>query len=612
MTDVRLTRARHRGGVVAVVLAGVLLLLGLAIAQSTLAASPSAPPGDAVFRVGWMQEPDNLNPYLGALVESFHIHHLNYDYLVGYDPKDFSPRPEIATSWDVSPDGKVWTFKIREGVTWSDGEPLTADDVAFSYNFIVQNQALLYYAYWEGIEEAVVIDPTTVEIRCASPKANMLANIVPIIPEHVWSEIPPEEATASFENPPSVVGSGPFQVVEWQRGKFLRLEANDDYWGGAPKVEELIFQFYTNPDSLSSDLKSGAVDAGVWLPPGSAEQLRAVPELTVIKGTSWRFNELGFNCYDSPDSLGNPVLLDEEFRRALNWAIDRETITDVAFFGEGSAGQTLLPPYSQYAWQPTAEQAYAYDPEKANAELDAAGYADVDGDGLRETKEGEKLDLRLYATSQSLESQSAAKLIVGWFEDVGVKTTLQVMDSGALLAAQYNFKGDTYAPDFDMFVWYWTQDPDPALMLSVPTSSNIGGWSDTLWWTPEYDELNAQQLTELDTAARARIAQQMQQVVWEDSPYLIFTYPYELEAYRSDRWEGIVMSPQGMEGFDGAAFFNYPNIDTYRFVTAKTGDTESGGAGTTTLIIVVAAFAAVVIGVIAWLMVKRRGRATEE
>ena len=612
MTDIRPTSTRRRGGVVAVVLAAAVLLLGLAIAQSALAASPSASPGDTVFRVGWMQEPDNLNPYLGALVESFHIHHLNYDYLVGYDPKDFSPRPEIATSWDVSPDGKVWTFKIREGVTWSDGEPLTADDVAFSYNFIVQNQALLYYAYWEGIEEAVAIDPTTVEIRCSSPKANMLANIVPIIPEHVWSEIPPKEATASFENSPPVVGSGPFQVVEWQRGKFLRLEANDAYWGGAPKVDELIFQFYTNPDTLSSDLKSGAVDAGVWLPPGSAAQLRDVPELTVIKGTSWRFNELGFNCYDSPDSLGNPVLLDESFRRALNWAIDREKITSVAFFGEGTQGQTLLPPYSQYTWQPPADEAYTYDPDKASADLDAAGYEDVDGDGLRETKEGKKLDLRLYATSQSLESQSAAKLIVGWFEDVGVKTTLQVMDSGALLAAQYNFQGDTYAPDFDMFVWYWTQDPDPALMLSVPTSSNIGGWSDTLWWTPEYDDLNAQQLTELDTAARAQIAQQMQQIVWEDSPYLIFTYPYELEAYRSDRWEGVVMSPQGIEGFDGAAFFNYPNIDTYRFVTAKTGDTESGGADTTTLMIVVAAVAVIVIGVIAWLMVKRRGRATEE
>ena len=611
MSDTRRRITRRRGGTAVLVLA-VALLLGLAVAQGASAASPSASPEGAVFHVGWMQEPDSINPWLGALVESYQIHHLNYDYLVGYDPKDFSPRPEIATSWEVSPDGKLWTFKIREGVMWSDGEPLTADDVAFTYNFNVQNQIGLYYAYWQGIEKAVAVDPTTVEIYCTTPKANMLSNIVPIIPEHVWSKIPAKKATTTFENPPTIVGSGPFQVVEWQRGKFLRLKANKQYWAGAPKIDELIFQLYTNPDTLSSDLKSGTLDAAVWLQPGSASQLRAVPELTVIKGTSWRFNELGFNCYDSPDSLGNPVLVDEKFRHALNWAVDRERITSVAFYGEGSEGQTLLPPYSRYTWQAPADQAYTYDPAKANAELDAAGYKDVNGDGLRETTDGKKLDLRLYATSQSLESQSAAKLISGWFEDVGVKTTLQVMDSGALLAAQYNFKGDTYAPDFDMFVWYWTQDPDPALMLSVPTKSQIGAWSDTLWWTPEYDALDVQQATEIDADQRAATAQQMQQIIWEASPYIIFTYPYELEAYRSDRWEGVVMSPQGVEGFDGAAFFNYPNVDTYRLVTAKTGEaTTDAGANTTVLVVVGIVVAVVVIGVIV-LLVRRRGSRSVE
>jgi len=610
MSDTRRTTSRRRGGV-AVLLLAALLLLGLAVAQGASAASPSASPGGQTFRVGWMQEPDNINPWLGALVESYEITHLNYDYLVGYDPKDFSPRPEIATSWDVSPDGKVWTFKIREGVTWSDGEPLTAADVAFTYNFNVQNQVGLYYAYWQGIEKAVAVDPTTVEIYCTTPMANMVSNIVPIIPEHVWSKIPAKKATTTFENPPTVVGSGPFQVVEWQRGKFLRLKANKAYWAGAPKIDELIFQFYTNPDTLSSDLKAGTLDAAVWLPPASAAQLRTVPELTVIKGTSWRFNELGFNCYDSPDSLGNPVLVDEQFRQALNWAIDREKITSVAFFGEGSEGQTLLPPYSRYTWQAPADQAYTYDPAKADAALNAAGYKDVNGDGLRETKAGKKLDLRLYATTQSLESQSAAKLIAGWLEDVGVKTTLTVMDSGALLAAQYNFKGDTYAPDFDMFVWYWTQDPDPALMLSVPTKSQIGAWSDTLWWTLEYDALNVQQFSEIDADQRVATAQQMQQMIWEASPYIIFTYPYELEAYRSDRWEGVVMSPQGMEGFDGAAFFNYPNVDTYRLVTAKTAETGTSGANTTVLWIVGAVVAVVVVVAIVLLVRRRRGRSVE-
>ena len=611
MSDTRRKTTRRRGGTAVLLLAAALLLLGLAVAQGASAASPSASPAGQTFRVGWMQEPDSINPWLGALAESYEVAHLNYDYLVGYDPRDFSPRPEIATSWEVSPDGKVWTFKIREGVKWSDGEPLTAADVAFTYNFNVQNQIGLYYVYWIGIEKAVAVDPTTVKVYCSTPKANMLSNIIPIIPEHIWSRIPAKKATTTFQNPPPIVGSGPFQVVEWQRGKFLRLKANQSYWAGAPKIDELIFQLYTNPDSLSGDLKAGTLDAAVWLPPASAAQLRSVPELTTIKGTSWRFNELGFNCYDSPDSLGDPILVDEKFRHALSWAVDRQTLTSIAFYGEGSEGQTLMPPYSRYTWQPSADQAYTFDPAKATSELDAAGYKDVDGDGLRETREGKKIDLRLYATSQSLESQSAAKLIVGWFKDVGIKTTLQVMDSGALLAAQYNFKGDVYAPDFDMFVWYWTQDPDPALMLSVPTKSQIGLWSDTLWWTPEYDALDVQQAAEVDEAKRVQIAQQMQQIIWEASPYIIFTYPYEIEAYRSDRWEGVVTSPQGVEGFDGAAFFNYPNVDTYRLITAKTTETGASGANTTVLWIVGALVAVVAIVVIV-LLVRRRGSRSVE
>jgi peptide/nickel transport system substrate-binding protein len=591
-----------------------MLLLGLVVAQGASAASPSASSGSGLtLRVGWPTDLDSLNPLLGMTGPTFVLAHLNYDYLVGYDPRDFSPRPEIATSWEVSPDGKVWTFKIRQGVKWSDGQPLTAADVAFTYNFIVENRVGLYSVYWDSIIKAVAIDPSTVKIHCSAPKANMLANIVSIMPEHIWSKIPAKKATTSFENSPPIVGSGPFQVVEWQRGKFLRLKANKSYWDGAPKIDELVFQFYTNSDAMAADLKSGSVDAAVSIPPGSVSGLRSASSLTVIKGTPWQFNELGFNCYDSPDSLGNPVLLDEKFRQALNWAIDREKIASIAFFGQATPGQTLLPPYSRYTWQPSPQEAYQYDPAKASAMLEAAGYKDVNGDDYLETKSGKLLDLRLYVTADSPENQTAAKLIAGWLKAVGVKTTLSVMDQAALLAAQYNYKGATFAPDFDMFVWYWVQDPDPALMLGVPTEADIGGWSDTNWWSPEYDALNAEQLRALDVQQRIALAQQQQQIVWKASPYLIFGYPSEMEAYNHDTWQGVVTSPADIEDYDGAAFFNYVNIDTYRFITMKTASTGAdSGADTTVLAIVGVVVAIVVAGGIALLVRRRRSRSVEE
>ncbi|NLE23495.1 MAG: ABC transporter substrate-binding protein [Actinobacteria bacterium] len=593
----------------------LLLLLAtalLAAAPAALAASESPDAEPLTFRVGWLLEPDNLNPFIGLLGQDYQIWHLNYDFLVGFDAKDLSPRPEIAESWEASEDGKTWTFTIRQGVKWQDGKPLTARDVAFTFNYIVENNLQTLAVYTGGIVGATAIDDATVEITTEQPKANMLAMVVPIIPEHIWSKVSGEKATTSYQNEPPIIGSGPFQVVEWNKGKYIRLVANKDYWGGAPKIDELLFENYKSADTMAADLKQGAIDAAVELPQAQYPSLTAIDGVTGLKGTHWRFHELGFNCYDSPDSLGNPVLLDEKFRQALNWAIDRQKIVDVAFFGQADVGSTLIVPYSPYHWEPPADRAYKYDPETAKTQLDLAGYEDVDGDGFRETKEGKPLNLRLFVTNDSPENQTAAKLIAGWFKDVGVKVTLRVVDAGVLLDAQYNYKGDTYAPDYDMFIWFWTYDIDPEMMLNVPTPGQIEGWNDTLWTNDEYTQLFKQQEQTIDAAERIPLVQRMQEIVWESSPYLVFAYPYQLEAYRSDKWQGVVPSPSGFEGYDGSAFYNYMNVDTYRLVepAVATAEAESG-ASSTVLIVVIVVVVVVVVALVVWMTRRRRGRSVE-
>jgi peptide/nickel transport system substrate-binding protein len=591
-----------------------LLLLGL-VAVPAAAASDSASPAageGTTFRVGWLLEPDNLNPFIGLLGQDYEIWHLNYDFLVGFDAKDLSPRPELAESWTVSDDGKTWTFKIRQGVKWQDGRPLTAKDVAFTYNYIVENDLQTLAIYTGGITGAVATDDYTVDISTDKPKSNMLAMVVPIIPEHIWSKVSGEEATSSFQNKPPIVGSGPFQTVEWSKGKYIRLEANKDYWGGAPKVDELFFENYKSADTMTADLKQGTIDAAVELPQAQYPSVASTEGVTGLKGTHWRFNELGFNCYDSPDSMGNPVLLDPKFRQALNWAIDRQKIVDVAFFGQADVGSTLIVPYSPYHWEPAADQAYKYDPEETKTQLDLAGYEDRDGDGFRETKDGKPLSLRLMVTNDSPENQSAAKLIAGWFKDVGLDVNLKIVDAGVLLDAQYNYKGDTYAPDYDMYIWFWTYDVDPEMMLGVPTPQQIEGWNDTLWTDPEYTELFTEQEQTIDVEKRIPLVQRMQEIVWESSPYLIFAYPYQLEAYRSDKWEGVVPSPSDYEGYDGAAFYNYMNVDTYKQVQPVAAtETAESGSSSTTLIVVVAIVVVVVAALIAWMVLRRRGRSVE-
>ena len=603
---------RHPGNS-AVLLILTLLLLALVAVPVANASSPSASSAPTTFRVGWLLEPDNLNPFIGLLGQDYEIWHLNYDFLVGFEAKDLSPKPELAESWTVSPDGKTWTFKIRQGVKWQDGQPLTAKDVAFTYNYIVKNDLQTLAIYTGGITGAVATDDYTVDITTEKPKSNMLAMVVPIIPEHIWSKVSGKAATTTYQNEPPIIGSGPFQTVEWSQGKYIRMVANKDYWGGKPKVDELFFENYKSADTMTADLKQGAIDAAVELPQAQYPSVQKTAGVTGLKGTHWRFNELGFNCYDSPDSMGNPVLLDPKFRQALNWAIDRQKIVDVAFFGQADAGSTLIVPYSPYHWEPAADQAYKYDPEETKTQLDLAGYQDKDGDGFRETKDGKPLSLRLLVTNDSPENQTAAKLIAGWFKDVGLKVNLKIVDAGVLLDAQYNYKGDTYAPDYDMYIWFWTYDVDPEMMLGVPTPQQIEGWNDTLWTDPEYTKLFTEQEQTIDVEKRIPLVQRMQEIVWQSSPYLIFAYPYQLEAYRSDKWEGVVPSPSDYEGYDGAAFYNYMNVDTYKQVQPKvaTETTSNTGANTTVLVIVGIVVAVIVVALIIWMVMRRRGRSVE-
>jgi peptide/nickel transport system substrate-binding protein len=604
---------RHPGNQALALLVFALLLAAtvVPVAAASDSASPTASEG-TTFRVGWLLEPDNLNPFIGLLGQDYEIWHLNYDFLVGFDAKDLSPKPELAESWQVSDDGRTWTFKIRQGVIWQDGQPLTAKDVAFTFNYIVDNNLQTIAIYTGGITGATAVDDTTVEITTAEPKSNMLAMVVPIIPEHIWSKVSGKAATTTFQNSPPIVGSGPFQTVEWNKGKYIRMVANPEYWGGKPNIDTLLFENYQSADTMTADLKQGAIDAAIELPQAQFPSLAKMDGITGLKGTHWRFNELGFNCYDSPDSMGNPVLLDEKFRHALNWAIDRQKITDVAFFGQADVGSTLIVPYSVYHWQPPADQLFTYDPEKAKAELDAAGYKDADGDGVRETEDGKPLTLRLYVTNDSPENQTAAKLIAGWFKDVGLRINLKIVDAGVLLDAQYNYKGDTYAPDYDMFIWFWTYDYDPEMMLGVPTPQQIEGWNDTLWTDPEYTALFTQQEQTIDVEQRIPLVQRMQQIVYESSPYLIFAYPYQLEAYRSDKWDGVVASPSNYEGYDGSAFYNYMNVDTYKQVQPKVAaESTSSSGGATTLVVVIVVVVGVIAALATWLLLRRRSRSVE-
>jgi peptide/nickel transport system substrate-binding protein len=598
---------------IAVFAAGLVWGLAAALADS---GSPAPSNGNVALRVGWASEPNTLNPFRQSLISEFEITHLNYDYLVGVDAATYQPKPELATSWSSSPDGLTWTFKIRQGVKWQDGQPFTASDVAFTYNYIIKNNLTNFTLFTGGIKNVTAPNPTIAVFHLLKPWALMLRMYVPIVPEHIWSKVPAAKAESTFQNA-NPVGTGPFKVTSFTAGQNVVMTANKNYWRGAPKIDEIVFDSYQNPNSMAEELKSGAIDAAGDIPDAQFMQLQHTPGFTAIAGLQKGFEELGMNCYNPPPggkSLGNPVLRDWKFRQALNWAVDKTAILNTAYLGYGAVATSVIQPgYFQapndYHWQPPANQMYTFNLAKAGQMLTAAGYPLKNG--VRVNKQGKPITLRLVARANSAESQRAGKLLTSWFTQLGLKISYQVLDESALIAKQYNFSGKTYDPDYDLFLWDWVgSGSDPNYILGVFTTAQIANFSDCQYSNQTYDKLFAQQETTPDPTQRKAIIWHMQQILYKQSPYVLLVYARDLMAYNSAKWTGWVPSPAN----GGGVFYGADNIDSYLYVhpvgTAVNG--ASANSSNTGLIAIVVIIVVVLIGVGTVVFMRRRSRQVEQ
>ena len=336
----RLTPVKRVALLAVAATAVVAVSVGLVSSRAT-AASPSPASGKVVLKIGWMESPDNMNPFLGWSNNVYEIYGDEYLRFVGRDTKTLKPDSKgVAKSWQVSPDGLTWTFQINQGITWHDGQPLTADDVAFTFNYIVDNDMPILGTATKNIKKAVVVDPYTVKLICTRPKANMLQAWMIVLPKHIWSKLSPQYAGSKFQNPPPVVGNGPWQVVDWKRNGFVRLVANKQFYLGPPKIDEVIFVFYETADAMVEDLKSGNLDAAYTFPPAQYEPLKNTPGVAVEQYTWFNWDYLAFNCY-AGKSHGHPVLRDPRFRVALEYAVDRDQLVNVAYNGYAIPGLHL-------------------------------------------------------------------------------------------------------------------------------------------------------------------------------------------------------------------------------------------------------------------------------
>lgn len=500
---------------------------------------PAAAQDEVTLTIGLLQDMSSPNVTVGYLVPEFEVWNLQYATLTSKAADDFATVPALAESWVESNGGLTYTYTLREGLTWSDGEPLTAEDIAYTIN---RSRDEEWYNHSSTVEnlDAVVVDDRTVEITSSVPDPKLPTMDVYILPKHVYEPV-------SFDDLESYealdgVASGPYSLTEWRSGQDWTMVKNPNYFGRDNGIDRIVYRVFSNADAMVAALQRGEIDAAHNYSANSFQQLDDDPDIQAIVGMQGGFTELALNGNAGGIGDGNPALQNVDVRNAIFYAIDRDVLFDRVALGLGAKGTTLSPS-ADPTWIPDlGDENFSYNPDRSNELLEGAGYIDSDGDGVRETPDGDPLVLRYVVRSESSQSAPIAEFITGWLNAVGIGTETTVMDDTQLYDAQV---GGLY----DMFVWGWTPYVDPDPMLSYFTCDQVtfdvdeAGYNDANWCDPAYDELYLQQKVELDQGRRREIVADMLRLFNTDSTYLVLLQDADLQAYRTDRFEGWLRQP---------------------------------------------------------------------
>lgn len=555
------------------------------------------------------QNIDSLNPFIAIFASSTELMRLMYEFVTLPSAQDQEPIGGLAESWETSEDNLTWTFTLRDDVTWSDDEPVTAEDVAFTYNLMMEDEAARTANgnFVANFDTVVAEDEQTLVVTTATPQATMLALDVPIVPEHIWSEV---EDIASFTNDTMpVVGSGPFILTEYRAEQFIRMEANPDYFRGPAEIDELQFLFYRNADAAVQALRTGEVDLVNRLTPAQMDALRDTEGIAVNEAQGRRFFELATNPgaatrEGEPIGDGHPALEDVRVRQAMNQAIDRDVLVERVLGGYGEPGAGYIPPvFENYAWSPSDEQRWNFDLDAANELLDEAGYQ-LGEDGIRVDEEGNPLSFRLYGRSDRAFDTQSGEFLRSWFSEIGIEIDLQIMAGTRLNEL-------TSVGQYDLAFSGWAVNPDPDYVLGIqtcaqrPGADGTGGTTDAFFCDEEFDELYQAQLAEFDPDARKEIVGDMQELFYEQSSSMTLFYENALEAYRSDRFEGFQVQP------DPGGVIREQN-GYWGYYGARPIDGASSGGGVDSGAILLGIGVVIVLGGGAALLISRRRRATAD
>lgn len=467
--------------------------LGTALAQT--------PPN--VLVVGQIAEPKSLDPQTVTAVNDFRILMNIYEGLVRYKDGTLEVEPALAESWSISDDGTVYTFKLRDGVTFHDGSTLTADDVKFNFDRMLDDKHPYHETgpfplsfFFSAIESVEAPDAQTVVFTLNAPYAPFLSNLAYPTGLIVSSEAVKEHGK-EFGRHPS--GTGPFRFAEWESNAKVVIVRNDDYWGDAADLEAVVFRPITDANTRVAEMLSGGLDLMVEVPPDNVSQFAEDPAFSVHEQAGPHVWFLILNAKEGP-------MADKRVRQAVNYAIDKKSLVENVLQGTAAVAAGPTPPAFAWAYNDSLEP-YPYDPDKARALIEEAGHAGA--------------ELTFYVTeggSGMLDPVPMGAAIQADLAKVGLDVKIETYEWNTFLGkVNPGLEGKA-----DMAEMAWmTNDPDtlPYLALRTEAWPDAGGFNSGYYSNPKVDELLVAARRSTDQDERARLYKEMQTIVQDDAPW---------------------------------------------------------------------------------------------
>ena len=494
-----------------------------------------------VLRIGSFEDLDSLNPLLSDELFVTGVCQFIYSGLIDYDDRGL-PIPDVALELPtqknglISLDGRTITYRLRHGVSFSDGVPLTSADVKFTYDQIMNPRNNVPYRQpYDDVNRIDTPDPYTVVVHLKEPSAPFVGTFMhngiigSIVPKHLLGSFA-DLNHAEFNNHP--VGSGPFVVKSWQPGSLLDLTANPHYWRGPPRLREILFEIIPNQNTLLTLVRSGGVDLYFNAPESQAATLAAAPGYRVTAVPNMNYEHIAFNC-------SRPPFDDRRVRRAMAYAIDWRRLQHNAYRGIGHAGMTDVSPLS-WAYDPSILD-YPHDPAKARALLDQAGWL-LGPDGVR-AKNGDRLSVTIVSVTGVTTRAEVEQLVQADLSGVGVEVQVRNFPAN-LLFATLAANGVLANGKFDMALYGWSYtvpDPDDTSTLG-PESLPGTGVNYAFYIDRELGEWQRAARTSYDLRVRKLYYEKIQRRIHDEVPIYTIVWRANVDAV-SDRMRNFKPAP---------------------------------------------------------------------